>query len=326
MWRVLLDLLTAVRRPLVIKDFETCGLSGAPPVEFATLIWAPWRAPEDDEVTRLARLDVPEGLTYACVQRLNPGMPIPAEATRVHGITDADVKDCPAWNDLEVRGYFQGLAAGDAAEGEGPAIFVGHNIANADLPWARKWGYLPPDEVDAVDTLRLYRRLSKEMPHPMMVDVEPCRHYGDKIAPVIQHGLDCYSGTVAGMHLGLVGERPMDAHGAFVDASATARVFCRVLDLWSPLWPPKRADVPASANLTALLACLDTPPPGQVSWDGWLTQRDDGFFVWVMGKRKGQLADYDRSIIDMPRSPTGDDAKRWWCSQHTADILAGVKR
>jgi hypothetical protein len=45
-----------------------------------------------------------------------------------------------------------------------------------------------------------------------------------------------------------------------------------------------------------------------------------------MGKRMGQLADYDRSIIDMPRSPTGDDAKRWWCSQHTADILQGLKR
>lgn len=29
------------------------------------------------------------------VRRLNPGIPIPAEATAVHGITDADVADCP---------------------------------------------------------------------------------------------------------------------------------------------------------------------------------------------------------------------------------------
>ena len=42
MWQHLLDLLTATRRPLVFVDFETAGLNGAMPVEFAIAYWTPW--------------------------------------------------------------------------------------------------------------------------------------------------------------------------------------------------------------------------------------------------------------------------------------------
>jgi len=38
MWCRVLDLITRTRRPLVFFDFETAGLSGAPPVEFAALV------------------------------------------------------------------------------------------------------------------------------------------------------------------------------------------------------------------------------------------------------------------------------------------------
>ena len=318
MWQVLLDILSAVRRPLVVVDFETAGLGGAPPVEFAVLIWAPWRAPEDDETTRRVRHLVPPGLTYACVQRLDPGQAIDPGATRIHGIKDADVRGVglPAWNDLEVQGFFRGLAAGDAAE--------------ADLPWARRWGYLPPDELDTIDTLRLVRRLAREMPHPMTVDmVAPFDGEIAACVPAISWGLDPFAATLAGAHVALLGERPQDAHGALHDCAATARVLARALDLWSPLWPPRRADVPASANLSALLACLDAPPPGQVSWDGWLECDPLAVpgtgYTWRMGKFKGAPAHRDNYVMDMPRNPTGDDAKRWWCSQHTADILAGLR-
>jgi DNA polymerase-3 subunit epsilon len=33
-------------------------------------------------------------------QRIRPVQPIPSEATRVHGISDADVADCPTWADI----------------------------------------------------------------------------------------------------------------------------------------------------------------------------------------------------------------------------------
>lgn len=331
MWRVLLDLLAAARRPLVVVDFETAGLGGAPPVEFAVLIWAPWRTPEDDEETRAMRPHVPPGLTYACSQRLNPGQPIDPGTTAVHGITDADVAGCMAYSDLTVRGFFQGLAAGDAAEGDGPAVFVGHNAQASDLAWGRRWGYFPAAEMDAVDTLRMRYRLGKEHPFPLSVDVvdPPAPSWvagaGGWGCPAIGFGLDAFAANLTGLHVGLCGVRPEGAHGAMADAAATARVVARMLDLWAPLWPARVATLGADGNLRALLAALDAPEPGAVSWDGWLSSESSGY-VWRKGRYKGRPAHRDQYVLDRPRLPTGlDGLDGWWCSQHTADILAGLR-
>lgn len=337
MWRVLLDLLAAARRPLVVVDFETAGLGGAPPVEFAVLIWAPWRTPEDDEETRAMRPHVPPGLTYACSQRLNPGQPIDPGATAVHGITDADVAACMPFSDLTVRGFFQGLAAGDAAEGDGQAVFVGHNVQAADLAWGRRWGYFPAAEVDAVDTLRMRYRLGKEHPFPLSVDCIDSVHAGRlpegaRYIPAVGFGLDAFAANLTGLHVGLCGVRPEGAHGAMADAAATARVLARMLDLWAPLWPARVVGLGADGNLRALLAALDAPEPGAVSWDGWLAE--DRFsadplcskgYVWRKGKFKGRPAHRDQWVLDLPRLPTGINETGWWCSQHTADILAGLR-
>jgi DNA polymerase III epsilon subunit-like protein len=330
MWRVLLDLLAAAKRPLVVVDFETAGLGGAPPVEFAVMIWAPWRTPEDDEETTHVRSLVPPGLTYACSQRLNPGQPIDPGAMAVHGITDADVAGCPLWSDLEVQAFFQGLAAGDAAEGEGPAIWLGHNLQNADLAWGRRWGYFPPTEVDAVDTLRMRYRLGREHPFPLAVDGPDCVDArvsdGPGHIPAIGWGLDAFAANLTGLHVGLVGQRPEASHGALADACATARVFARLIDLWSPVWPARVQGYAPELNLKALLAAWDEPEAGCVSWDGWLAWTPDkSGFVWRKGKFRGQPAHRDAFVLDLPRLPTGDDAKPYWCSQHTADILAGLR-
>lgn len=333
MWRVLLDLLASVRRPLVVVDFETAGLGGKPPVEFAVLVWAPWRPAEDDETTRRCRVLVPPGLTYACVQRVDPGMPIDPGATAVHRIRDADVRGVagvPMWNDLEVVGFFQSLAQGDAAENEGPAVLVGHNAQEADLAWGRWWKYFPQTEPDAIDTMRMHRRLAKEMPHPLAVDIVE-QVGGATGVPCIGWGLDAFASSLAGSHVALTGVRPEEAHGALADSCATARVLARMLDLWSPLWPTRRQDVPASANLSALLAGLDAPPPGQVGWDGWLAPDESKVpgtgFVWRRGKHKGRPADCDHGyrqwVLDRPRLPTHDGEQ--WCSQHTADILGAAR-
>lgn len=45
----------------------------------------------------------PDGSESTEVFRVNPEMPIPAEATQIHGISDADVRDCPTFKALAPR-------------------------------------------------------------------------------------------------------------------------------------------------------------------------------------------------------------------------------
>jgi DNA polymerase-3 subunit epsilon len=65
----------ALERPLVFFDLETTGLDL-----------------KNDRIVELAFIKVtPQGDVLERVRRFNPGIPIPPEATKVHGITDADV-------------------------------------------------------------------------------------------------------------------------------------------------------------------------------------------------------------------------------------------
>jgi DNA polymerase-3 subunit epsilon len=67
----------ALDRPLVFFDLETTGLDL-----------------KNDRVIELAFIKLtPQGDVLERVRRFNPGVPIPAEATAIHGITDADVAD-----------------------------------------------------------------------------------------------------------------------------------------------------------------------------------------------------------------------------------------
>jgi len=56
--------------------------------------------------------------------RVNPGVPIPAEASAVHGITDEDVKDAPTF--AEIAGAVQELVDG--------AVLAGYNSRRYDVP------------------------------------------------------------------------------------------------------------------------------------------------------------------------------------------------
>lgn len=66
-------------RPLAVLDVETTGTS-----------------PKDDRIIEIAIVKfLPDGSRKRYHRRLNPGIPIPAAATAVHGMTDRDVVDCP---------------------------------------------------------------------------------------------------------------------------------------------------------------------------------------------------------------------------------------
>ncbi len=73
-----------LKRPLAFIDLETTGINVV-----------------TDRIVEIAILRAnPNGSSDTKEWRVNPTIPIPPEVTRVHGIKDEDVKDCPTFIDL----------------------------------------------------------------------------------------------------------------------------------------------------------------------------------------------------------------------------------
>lgn len=98
-----------LQRPLVVFDLETTG----------TVIGR-------DRIVEIGAIRLePDGRRREWTQRIDPGQPIPAEATRVHGITDADVRGMPTLEEAADR-IHELLAGADVA---------GFNSSGFDLPF-----------------------------------------------------------------------------------------------------------------------------------------------------------------------------------------------
>ncbi|MDO4703347.1 3'-5' exonuclease [Tannerella sp.] len=70
--------------PLVFFDLETTGVNIC-----------------KDRIVEISYLKIsPNGKEEGKTRRINPEMPIPREATAIHGITDEDVKDCPTFKEI----------------------------------------------------------------------------------------------------------------------------------------------------------------------------------------------------------------------------------
>jgi DNA polymerase-3 subunit epsilon len=121
-------------RPLIVVDCETTGT--------------------DTRVARivqLAFLVVTDEGTKKWNQLINPGIPIPPEATKIHGITDEMVKDAPAFSHY----------APNLAKGFVKCAFAGYRVT-FDLDILREefkragidWSY---DDCPILDALRLWQ-------------------------------------------------------------------------------------------------------------------------------------------------------------------------
>lgn len=108
--------------------------------------------PEKDRIVELC-LMTPAG--RALVWRVNPGVPIPEAATRVHGIADADVADKPRFDAIaqQVQRFVEG------------AILLGYNsrsfdtlLLNAELRRAGQRG-LDLDHVREIDVYRVWQQI-----------------------------------------------------------------------------------------------------------------------------------------------------------------------
>ena len=97
-----------LERPLVFFDIDSPGTN-------------PYR----DRIVEIAVIKVmPDGRRQEVVRRINPSMPIPAGASAVHGIYDADVADCPTF-DVIAHNLYNYLEGCDLA---------GYNIVKFDVP------------------------------------------------------------------------------------------------------------------------------------------------------------------------------------------------
>jgi len=73
-----------LKNPLVFFDLETTGINIV-----------------NDRIVEISYLKVfPNGDEESKTRRINPGIPIPAESTAIHGISDEDVKDCPTFKEV----------------------------------------------------------------------------------------------------------------------------------------------------------------------------------------------------------------------------------
>lgn len=158
-------------RPLAFFDIEATGTN-----------------PRTDRIIDLAVVKVmPKGTKETHEWRINPGMPIPAEASAIHGIHDADVKDCPSFKALAPK-IDEALMDCDLA---------GYNILRFDIPML------------AEEFLRSGVPFSTE--NRRVVDIQ--RIFHQREPRDLSAALKFYCGE---MHLG--------AHGALEDVLATVRV------------------------------------------------------------------------------------------------------
>lgn len=97
-----------VKNPLVIFDLETTGIDMV-----------------NDRIVEICILKVfPDGRTEVKTRRVNPTIPIPAQATAIHGISNEDVKDCPTFKEI-AKSLVQLIEGCD---------FAGYNSNKFDLP------------------------------------------------------------------------------------------------------------------------------------------------------------------------------------------------
>lgn len=97
-----------LKRPLVFIDLETTGTNIG-----------------TDRIVEIALLKVqPNGNRESKTMRINPTVPIPVESSRIHGIYDADIQDCPTFQDV----------ARDLQALIGNADLAGYNSNKFDIP------------------------------------------------------------------------------------------------------------------------------------------------------------------------------------------------
>lgn len=98
----------ALKKPIIFFDLEATGTDTG-----------------TDRIVEIAMIKLnPNGTRDKYVKRINPTIPISAEATSIHGISNEDVKDCPTFKQVakEISEWMKGCDLG------------GYNAVRFDIP------------------------------------------------------------------------------------------------------------------------------------------------------------------------------------------------
>lgn len=142
-----------------------------------------------DQVVELSILAGTKDDAECWTERLRPDVEIHPEASAKHGITAADVKDCPRFKDVasQVRGFL-----------EGAKVIIGYNLRKFDLPLL---------EAE-------FERAGEQAP-----DLN-----GKHVIDVLCLWQNCEPRTLESAHKRFVGTPLEGAHGAEADTRGTVRV------------------------------------------------------------------------------------------------------
>jgi len=129
-----------LKRPLAFFDLETTGINQA-----------------TDRIVEIGMLKLmPNHQRMAKTMRINPEMPIPAEASAVHGIYDADVANAPTFKQAahEIARFLEGCD------------LAGFNSARFDLPmlveeFLRAGVAFKPETRRHIDVQRIFHQMEK---------------------------------------------------------------------------------------------------------------------------------------------------------------------
>lgn len=117
---------------------------------------------DKDHIIEIAAFDPVQNRTF--VHFVNPGVPIPAEATAIHHISDDMVKDAPSWS--EVGRMFEEFCAGET-------VLIAHNNDSFDklfLEDAYKRAGMTIPQWTFVDSLKWARKYRSDLPrHTLQV-------------------------------------------------------------------------------------------------------------------------------------------------------------
>jgi len=228
-----------LRNPIIFLDLETTGINVA-----------------SDRIVELAFLKIhPDGKEDEKLLRINPEIPIPENASRIHGIYDDDVKDCPTFREVAktLAHFLEGCDLG------------GFNSNRFDIP------LLAEEFLRAGVDIDLKRR--------KFIDVQAIFHKMEKRTLGAAYKLYCNKNLE-------------DAHSAMVDTKATYEVFKAQLDCYKESEFEDnlgRKSIPIVNDMDKLseFSSYDR----NVDFMGRIVYDENGIEIFNFGKNKGMAVE-----------------------------------